>query len=37
MIQRYMDLEAMDPRFPEPSEDERAAIREAVAQLQAEG
>jgi PPK2 family polyphosphate:nucleotide phosphotransferase len=30
-------LEAMDPRFPEPSEDERAAIREAVAELQAEG
>jgi PPK2 family polyphosphate:nucleotide phosphotransferase len=30
-------LEAMDPRFPEPSEDERAAIREAVVQLQAEG
>jgi PPK2 family polyphosphate:nucleotide phosphotransferase len=29
-------LEAMDPRFPEPSEDEQAAIREAVAQLQAE-
>jgi PPK2 family polyphosphate:nucleotide phosphotransferase len=29
-------LEAMDPRFPEPSEDERAAIREAVAQLRAE-
>jgi PPK2 family polyphosphate:nucleotide phosphotransferase len=29
-------LEAMDPRFPEPSEDERVAIREAVAQLQAE-
>lgn len=29
-------LEAMDPRFPEPSEEEQAAIREAVAQLQAE-
>jgi PPK2 family polyphosphate:nucleotide phosphotransferase len=29
-------LEAMDPRFPEPSEDEQAEIREAVAKLQAE-
>jgi PPK2 family polyphosphate:nucleotide phosphotransferase len=29
-------LEDMDPQFPQPSEDEQAAIREAVAQLQAE-
>jgi len=29
-------LEDMDPQFPEPSEDEQAAIREAVAKLQAE-
>ena len=29
-------LEDMDPRFPEPSEDEQAAIREAVAKLRAE-
>ena len=29
-------LEAIDPQFPQPSEDERAAIREAVAKLQAE-
>jgi PPK2 family polyphosphate:nucleotide phosphotransferase len=29
-------LEAMDPRFPQPSEDERAAIGDAVAKLRAE-
>ena len=29
-------LEAMDPRFPEPSAEEQAEIREAVAQLRAE-
>ena len=29
-------LEAMDPQFPEPTEDERAAIAEAVAKLRAE-
>jgi hypothetical protein len=29
-------LEAMDPRFPEPSEEERAAIEEAVGKLRAE-
>ena len=29
-------LEAMDPRFPEPSDEERAAIAEAVAKLRAE-
>ncbi len=29
-------LEAMDPRFPEPSDEERAAIAEAVARLRDE-
>ena len=29
-------LEAMDPKFPEPSDEERAAIAEAVAKLRAE-
>jgi PPK2 family polyphosphate:nucleotide phosphotransferase len=29
-------LEALDPQFPKPSRNERAAIREAVAKLQAE-
>jgi hypothetical protein len=31
-----MDLEAMDPRFPEPTDEERAEIAEAVAKLEAE-
>ena len=30
-------LEAMDPRFPEPSEQESAEMEAAVAELRAEG